>query len=153
MLRYILLLQMNIPRIKPNLYLLKNGNILISGGIKDQDKDKGMDSIYVREIELYNPKTNKFEIIGKRTSDANEPAEVLLSDDKLLYIGSQTGVGLSLMWYKTSEIFDPKTRKFTQGKDMNYARSCHKATLLKDGNVLITGSYNEGRTAELYISK
>lgn len=144
---------MNIARRTPNLYLLKDGNVLISGGIKDQDKDKGMDSIYVKEIEIYNPKTNRFKIISTRTSEANDPAEVLLSDDKLLYTGSQTGVGLSLMWYKNSEIFDPKTRKFTEGKDMNFARSCHRMTLLKDGNVLITGSYNEGRTAELYIAK
>lgn len=141
----------NIARKNANLYLLKDGNVLISGGIKDQDKK--MDSIYAREIELYNPITNKFEIIAKRTSEANSPAEVLLNDDKLLFTGSQTGVGLSLRWYATSEIFDPITRKFTQGKNMHYARSCHRATLLKNGDVLITGSYGTGRTAELYISK
>lgn len=143
--------KMNTPKMGPNLYLLKDGNVLASGGIKDQDK--GMDSIFAREIELYNPKTNKFTIIATRTSEANEPAEVLLSDDTLLFSGSQTGVGLSLRWYASSEIFDPKTKKFTQGKNMNYTRSCHRETLLNDGNVLITGSYNEGRTAELYISK
>lgn len=144
---------MNIPRKNVNLYLLKDGNVLISGGIKKQDKDKGMDSIYVREIELYNPKTNEFKIIAKRTSEANEPAEVLLADDKLLFTGSQTGVGLSLRWYATSEIFDPQTKKFTQGKSMNFRRSCHRATLLKDGNVLISGSYSKNRAAELYIGK
>lgn len=144
---------MNIPRKNANIYLLNDGNVLISGGIKDQDKDKGMDSIFVREIELYNPKTSKFEIIAKRTSEPNSPAEVLLNDDTILFTGSQTGVGLSLKWYATSEIFDPATKKFTQGEGMNFRRSCHRATLLKDGNVLITGSDGKGRTAELYIGK
>lgn len=145
--------KINTPKMEPNLYLLKNGNVLISGGIKDQDNGKGMDSIYAREIELYNPKTNTFKIIAKRSSEPNAPAEVLLSDDKLLFTGSQTGVGLSLRWYASSEIFDPKTKKFTQGKNMNYTRSCHRMTLLKDGNVLVTGSYSKNRTAELYIAK
>lgn len=142
---------LNIPRRTPNLYLLKSGNVLISGGIKKQDKDKGMDSIYAREIEIYNPKTNEFKIIAKRTSEPNMPAEVLLKDDKLLFTGSQTGVGLSLRFANSSEIFDPKTRKFTQGKGMNYNRSCHRMTRLKDGNVLISGNYSKGKTAELYI--
>lgn len=131
---------MNSPKVMPNLYLLKNGNVLIT-------------NVFGREMEIYNPKTNEFKIIAKRTSEPEMPAEVLLKDDTILFTGGQTGVGLSLWWYKTSEIFDPKTGKFTKGKDMNFLRSGHRMTLLKDGNVLISGSDGKGRTAELYISK
>lgn len=131
---------MNVAKVEPNLYLLKNENVLIV-------------NVFHKEIEIFSPKTNKFELIAERTSKPEMPAEVLLSDDTLLFTGGQTGVGLSLCWYKTSEIFDPKTGKFIQGKDMNFLRSGHRATLLKDGNVLITGSDGKGRTAELYISK
>lgn len=131
---------MNVERTQPNLYLLKNGNVVIT-------------EPFQKKIEMYNPKTNKFKIIAQYTSEAEMPAETLLNDDKVLFTGGAKGVGLGSWWYKSSEIFDPKTGKFTQGKDMNFLRSCHKATLLKDGNVLITGSYNKGTTAELYISK
>lgn len=129
---------MNSPKVMPILYLLKNGNVLITNA-------------FDKEIEIYNPKINKFKIIAKRISEPKMPAEVLLNDDTLLFTGGHTGVGLSLWWYKTSEIFVPQTGKFTQGKDMNFLRSGHRMTLLKDGNVLISGSEGKGRTAELYI--
>lgn len=140
---------MNIARKNSNLYLLKNGNILITGGIGD-DKGQG---IWLREIELYNPNTNTFKIIAKRTSKADMPTEVLLRDDKILFTGGCTGVGLSLIYYKYSEIFDPQTNQFTKDKDMNFLRAGHEMTLLKDGNVLVSGSEGTNRMTELYINK
>lgn len=148
---YKLVGNMHVARQKPNLYLLKNGNVLITSGIKEQDKNEGSDSVFARDIEIYNPKTNEFKIIAKRNSEALMPTEVLLKNDKLLFTGGSKGVGLSSWWYKSSEIFDPETKQFTQGKDMNFLRTGHKATLLNDGNVLISGSEGKGRTAELYI--
>lgn len=146
--KYELAGSMNIARILPNAYVLKDGNVLISGGV-GEDKH----SLWLREIELYNPETKESKIITKRTSEPDMPTEVLLKDDKILFTGGSTGVGLGLVWYKTSEIFDPITNKFSKGKDMNYKKDGHRATLLKDGNVLITGSVGTGRTAELYINK
>lgn len=151
--KYELAGNMNIARQKANIYLLKNGNILISGGIGERDKNGGLDSILRREIEIYNPKTNKFKIVAKRDSIPEHPAEVLLANDKILFTGGSSGVGLSLTYFKSSEIYDPETNKFIKGKDMNLFRAGHVMTLLKDGNVLITGSDGKGKTAELYISK
>ena len=141
---------MKIARRKPNVYLLKNGNVLISGGVGE---DNNKHTLWRREIEIYNPRTNEFKIIAKRKSEPDMPSEVLLNNDKLLFTGGSTGVGLSFAHYKSSEIFDPKTNKFIKGKDMNILRAGHRMTLLEDGNVLISGREGSGRTAELYINR
>jgi len=130
----------NIARVHPNLYLLKNGKVVIT-------------SHFDKEIEEYTPLATGFKIITKRDLSAKMPAETKLSDDKIIFLGGCSGVGLSLTCYTSSEIFDPKTMTFVKSGNMNYQRECHKATLLQDGNVLITGSTGTGRTAELYISK
>lgn len=142
---------MNLPRVKPNVYVLKNGNVIISGGV---GKGNG-NAIFLREIEIYNPKTNKFKILTKRNSIPQMPAEVLLKDDRILFTGGATGVGLSVQYYKTSETYNTATNKFTEGKNMNRVREGHVAILLKDGNVLITGSSGpqNSRITELYINK
>lgn len=140
---------MNIARINPNIYLLKSGNVLISGGTGNGHGK----NIFLREIEMYNPKIGKFKIMTKRQSIPDVRTEALLEDDKILYTGGCTGVGLSLKCYRTSEIYDPVINKFIAEKNMHYPRDAHIATLLKDGNVLITGSVGTGRTAELLINR
>lgn len=145
--------KINIPRKTPKLYMLKNGNVLIIGGFRDRDAKNKLDSICVRDIEIYNPKTNEFKIVNKRQSEPWDPSTVQLRDDKILFTGGCKGIGLSLICYKSSEIYDPYTNTFTKGKDMNYKREDHIMTLLKDDNVLITGTRGKNKTAELYISK
>lgn len=53
----------------------------------------------------------------------------------------------------STEFYNPPTSSFSPGPEMSTKRAGHTATLLKDGNVLITGGFNnEGflRTAELF---
>ncbi len=141
--------KINIARKKANLYLLQNGNVVIIGGIGEGHGDQ----IYLKDIEMYNPKTNEFKIIAKRNSPSRIPAAVMLENGTILFVGGSTGVGLSLQYPPESEIYNSETNTFIKGKKLNYPRSGNKATLLKDGNVLITGSYGTGRIAELYINK
>jgi hypothetical protein len=136
---------MNLARVNPNIYLLKNGKVLISGGNRNGSS--------LREIEIYDPKMRKFIVLTKRTSMPDSPSEVLLKNDKVLFTGGSTGVGLSLQYYKASEIYNPETNKFSEGKNMNKVRAGHAATLLKNGDVLITGGYGEknSKITELYV--
>lgn len=141
---------MNIERKKPNLYVLKNGDVIISGGY-DNIKRR-----WAREIEIYNPKTNKFKVLGLNILSSEALAETLLKNDNILYTGGCIGVGLSLQCYKDTALYNPQTNKFIKGKEMKHRRVLHKETVLKDGNVLITGSEGSeriGKTAELYIYK
>lgn len=130
--KFALVGNMNIARRKPYVFTLSNGNVIISGGLGEGHGD----TIYLKSIEMYNPKTNEFKIMADHDSIAGMPAEVLLKNDNILITGGCTGVGLSLICKKTSEIYNPETNKFTKGKDMNFIRSGHVETLLKDGKVI-----------------
>jgi hypothetical protein len=53
----------------------------------------------------------------------------------------------------SAEIYHPRTAAFITTSSMNSARAGHTATLLQNGDVLITGGFNEGRalaSAEIY---
>lgn len=135
----------NLVRVNPKLYLLKNNKVLITNGFGDKDT--------YRKWEIYNIKTQQSKYINTLKSIPNHPAEVLLKNGKILLTGGVTGIGLSLQYYKTSEVYDPNTNEFTEGKNMNKVRAGHVATLLKNGDVLITGSYGpkNSRITELYV--
>jgi hypothetical protein len=66
----------------------------------------------------------------------------LLPNGKLLVTGGYDVTAPGTQFdpvFKSSEIYDPATAKFTAGQDMWFPRRQHVATLLKDGRVLITG--------------
>ena len=77
----------------------------------------------------------------------------LLPDGRVLIAGGFREEGTSEIAIASAELFDPATQTFTPISDMNEPRNGHTATLLPDGQVLITGGWNQiGRTstAELY---
>jgi len=74
----------------------------------------------------------------------------LLPDGRVLIAG---GMRRNQDFYKSAELFDPKTGKFSPTGDMLMARVGHVAVRLKSGKVLIAGGWNGyGVTdeAELY---
>ncbi len=77
----------------------------------------------------------------------------LLPDGKVLIAGGFREDGTSEIAIASAEIFDPATKAFTLTGDMNEPRDGHTATLLPNGQVLITGGWNQSSrtaTAELY---
>jgi hypothetical protein len=76
----------------------------------------------------------------------------LMPNGKVLIAGG-TGPGNGPL--ASAELYDPATGTFTPTGSMTNPRSSHKATLLADGRVLITGGYNGPEvlaTAEIYDS-
>ncbi len=56
---------------------------------------------------------------------------------------------------KSTEFYDPLKNTFSKGPDMNRLRAGHTATLLEDGNILITGGFDSSgflKDAELFIT-
>ena len=78
----------------------------------------------------------------------------LLPGGKVLIAGGFAGSGSENNPYRSTELYDPRTRSFQPTGNMTIGRAGHTATLLKNGKVLIaggwTGRYDARRAAELY---
>jgi hypothetical protein len=128
--------------------LLRNGKVLIAGGMNDEVWPLGR----VTTAELYDPATGEFVATAPLRAPRDAHAAVRLDDGKVLIVGGQTANCDD--WFRCgryadgAELYDPSTGTFAPAGVMNFPRTFPTATLLKNGDVLITGG-DEG-SAELY---
>jgi TATA-box binding protein (TBP) (component of TFIID and TFIIIB) len=127
--------------------LLQNGNVLITGGHKGRRTDIKIYS----SAEIFDPKSEKFKLIGNMTKIRHKHDAVLLANGKVLITGGSDERD-SRGAYSDSELYDPVSSLFKPIKNMNLTRYKHKATsvLLTNNNVLIAGGTNQ---AEIYNPK
>jgi hypothetical protein len=79
----------------------------------------------------------------------------LLPDGRVLIAGGfkKGADGRSQIYFRTAELFDPRTKKFSSTGEMTYSRAGHSASILANGLVLVAGGYGEMgilSSAELY---
>jgi len=103
--------------------------------------------------------THGFKITGSIGIDVSSHTATLLQDGKVLVAGGQYNVLYNGYYHvqesSSAEVYDPSISSFTQINSMVSIRSNHRATLLKDGTVLMTGGtvtddLSIAPTAELY---
>jgi IPT/TIG domain-containing protein/Kelch motif protein len=133
---------MSVERESQSATQLKDGRVLIVGGVRSLDGGFHWEALQTAEI--YDPGAGTF----SRTGNMNEPryfhAATLLADGKVLVTG---GVGNNSL--ASAEVYDPATGSFTPTGTMMLQRHWHSATLLPDGKVLVSGGLRE-TTAEIY---
>jgi hypothetical protein len=135
--------EMIIPRHKHDAVLLADGKVLINGGADRRD------SLF-SSAEIYDPGTSQFTMISNLNFPRFKHTEtsILMSDDNVLIGGGSD----------KAEIYKFRTGDFTplQG-DMGATRLFSCATLLDNGEVLITGGYDENiraiSGASLFVNK
>jgi hypothetical protein len=117
------------PRSGHTATLLPNGKVLIAGGMRrNQD--------FYKSAELYDPATGKFTPTGEMNQRRVGHVAVLLRTGKVLIAGGWIGHGCT----DEAELYDPVTAKFmVLASRMSVPRGGARATLLADGDVLITG--------------
>ena len=126
--------------------LLPNGKVLVAGGFK---KDRTYSQIYFKSAELFDPRTQIFELTGNLNASRCGHTATLLANGKVLIVGGGDDRPLS-----SAEIYDPQTERFTSVGEMAVPRQGHTATLLTDGNVLIVGGTQDAyHGAELFNAK
>jgi hypothetical protein len=141
--------EFRVERYDPDTTLLKDGRVLITGGVDGIRKP-------VRENEIYDPASAKLTAAGAMTVDRCRESIVSLPDGSVLFAGGAACEIFPDNALKSAEIFDPRTSQFHAVGDMHSARFCPGAALLKDGRVLLAagakGSYYmvSENTAELY---
>lgn len=133
---------MSVPRVGHVAVALANGKVLVIGG---QQARRGE---ILRSAEIFDPATGQFQRTGDMSSPRHKHAAVLLPDGRVLVIGGaderdQRGR------YRSTEIYDPKTSRFTDGPSMQWPRFKipNAVTVLPSGAVLVAGGANR---LELY---
>ncbi len=153
---------MNTGHTGPSATLLPTGKVLIAGG------DIGdVDGASV-SAELYDPATGAFTATGNLTTGRERNAAMLLPDGTVLFAGGHGYVAVPDGGFDnlaSAEIYDPSTGEFRAVGALITGRDNLNATLLRNGNVLITGGneyylpwaagprdyqHPEVRVAELY---
>lgn len=122
---------MKYPRYAHTATLLDNGSVLIAGGMEERNRAAA-------SAEVYDPATGAFTETGSLKHRRVGHTATLLKDGRVLIAGGSNEI-FYLGALRSAEIYDPATGEFTDTGDMNTARLGHRAILLPDGKVLVTG--------------
>ena len=131
---------MNVARAGHQLFILKDGRVLILGGdfeIKRLSKlNSGFGEREIKTAEIFNPKNNTF--IMKKGFHVSRYAfnSIMLDGGRILITGGE-GKGTP----QSSLVYNPIQDKLTKGPDMHFARSSHSSVKLKDDRILIFGGF------------
>lgn len=126
--------------------LLKNGQVLITGGCSGQGCARILSS-----VELYDPVSKSFRLLTFMSTPRASHTAVALPDGRVLVVGGYTGSQAT----NSAEIYDPTTDQWKVVESMSDARASHIAIPLQDSTVFIMGG-GGGRlgnlsTAEIFV--
>jgi N-acetylneuraminic acid mutarotase len=137
------------PRSGHTATLLPNDQVLVAGGAR-----LGEGFVPLASAQLYHLAIGRWQRIANMNHTHFGHTATLLLNGQVLVAG---GVGCngagSLGRCGPSELYDPTTRTWTDTGSLRRARWSHTATLLPNGQVLVTGGSNLKRdfpSAELY---
>ncbi|CAF5076140.1 unnamed protein product, partial [Rotaria sp. Silwood1] len=129
---------MNNPRYFHKASVLSNGKVLITGGNDGEGQ--------LKSVELYDPSTETWTLINNMNTAREYHTATILADGKVLITGGHNGT----FYLNSAELYDPSSktwtityRLWTVTCSMNNPRYFHKASVLSNGKVLITGG-NDG---------
>jgi Kelch motif len=102
--------------------------------------------------EIIDPTSGSITTVGQMVHPRYGHTTTLLSDGRVLIAGGDVSIGPNPASNASAELFDPATGTFEETGSLNHARMYHRATLLEDGRVLITGGVEAGKnTAEAEV--
>jgi hypothetical protein len=124
------------PRTQHTATLLGDGKVLITGGDSGGEFPPPLAT-----AEIFDSSTGVFTPTGNMVSARAGHTATLLPNGKVLLAGGLSGDNPYVVT-STAELFDPATGEFTATGSMETSRTNGTATLLKNGEVLVTGGYD-----------
>jgi N-acetylneuraminic acid mutarotase len=131
---------LNVPREEAATVVLKDGRVLVIGGIDDT-------FIPLSSVETYDAASGKWTLVAPMAVARNNHTATVLQDGRVLVVG---GGKLDGPWINSAEVYDPASDTWSSAGTMPKGRSFHTVTLLKDGRVLAVGGKGKLKTAELW---
>ena len=120
---------MRVARMAHTASRLRDGRILIAGGLTDADQARA-------GAEMYDPATARFRSLPPLGTLRHSHTATVLPDGKVLLIGGYAERGRILA---EAELFDPATNTFAPTGSLGTPRADHIAVTLLDGTVLVAG--------------
>jgi uncharacterized delta-60 repeat protein len=117
---------MNVPRYYHQATLLPSGKVLVEGG----------DS--AGSAELYDPVSKTWVLTGAMSTNRFTHTATLLPNGKVLVTGGYNESGMGVGILNTAELWEPTTGAWSPAGAMTFGRERHTATLLPDGQVLVS---------------
>ena len=117
--------------------LLANGNVLVTGG-------ENVNNSVLSSNELYNPSTGIWSSTGSMSNHRLGHTATLLSNGKILVTGGYGGISINGI-ISSCELYNPTTGTWANTVSMANSRETHTASLLSNGNVLVTGGVNNSQ--------
>ena len=139
------------PRYAPAAALLPNGKVLLAGG-----RNPGALGDELASAELYDATTNTWSSAGSMAYPRETETATVLNNGLVLIAGGYGVVtfqsGHSIGPLTQAELYNPSTNTWSAAGSMTAGRESQTATLLNNGQVLVTGGYGNGylSSAELY---
>ncbi len=124
---------MQVPRSYFKAVLLSDGKALVAGGFSGGER-------IVQSAEIYDPSSNQFHLVGSMAQARYKLSGVALLDGRALIVGGSDQYPAGKR-SNTTEIFDPKSERFSAGPTMSQKRyKIHSSVImLPSGNVLVAG--------------
>ncbi len=110
--------------------LLSDGTVLLAGGLNN--------SGVIQSAEIYDPSNSTFTATGNLNSARMQHTGTSIADGTVLITGGFASDSSSSA-LNSAEIYSPAHRTFTATGNMTVPRAFHSATMLFNGNILISG--------------
>jgi hypothetical protein len=127
-------------RFRHTMEVLPDGRVLVAAGKKSN-------TAFLSSAQLFDPKTNTWTATAPVGKGGNAATLSVLPSGDALFVGgfgAFTGPSVSYEYLNLAQLFDAKRNLWRQIGRLHLRRTWHTATVLKNGQVLVTGGLVDG---------
>ncbi len=137
---------LNQARLRHRLLTLKDGRVLITGGVNDVSANPTIQAL--TSAEIFDPTTETFTTLPSMNGKRMDHCMIQLADGRVWIAGGATAY---FVGNNTTEFFDPVSNTFSNGPSIPGQAFRHRCILLGDGKVFFGGGEFFGSTNQFFL--